>query len=95
MLAPVQFAKGDVAGAQQMLASATTLAKAQGDLPTLVTASSALAHIFGSNPAEAERAGKQREYVQRKRGELQAAVAEAAATPAHAALLAWSPFQPQ
>lgn len=91
VLAPIQAAKGDLAGAEQMLGSATTLAKSQGDLPTLVTSSRALLALFGANPADAERAAKQREYTQRKVAGLMAAVAGAAAAPGHAALLAWVP----
>ncbi len=62
-----------------------------GDLPTLLTASRALLRVFGAGAGEEERAGKQREYVERKAGELAAAVAAAQAAPCHAALLSWRP----
>jgi hypothetical protein len=91
VLAPIQAAKGDVAGAEQMLGSATTLAKAQGDLPTLVASSRALLGVFAGVAGDAGRAAKQREYAERKAGDLAAAAAAAAATPEHAALLAWAP----
>ena len=65
--------------------------QAAGDLPTLLTASRALLRLFAAGPGEEERAGKQREYVERKAGELAAATAAAEAAPCHAALLAWQP----
>ncbi|KAI7844936.1 hypothetical protein COHA_001583 [Chlorella ohadii] len=91
LLAPIQADKGDRSGAEQMLTSSTTLAKSAGDLPTLLTASRALLRVFGAGAGEEERAGKQREYVERKAGELAAAVAAAQAAPCHAALLSWRP----
>ncbi|KAL4854744.1 RuBisCO large subunit-binding protein subunit alpha [Chlorella vulgaris] len=91
VLAPIQAGKGDVAGAEQMLGSATTLAKAHGDLPTLVCSSRALLRIFSASPADAQRSAKQRDYLQRKAADLTAAVAAAVATPAHEQLLAWTP----
>lgn len=63
--------------------------QAAGDLPTLLTASRALLHMFKGVPGEEERAGKQQMYVERKAGELAAAVAAAQAAPCHAALLSW------
>lgn len=92
-LAPIQATKGDRAGAEQMLGSATTLGKAQGDLPTLVCSSRALLRIFSVSPDNAQRSSKQREYTERKAGDLHAAVARAAAAPSHATLLAWAPSQ--
>lgn len=65
--------------------------QAQSDLPALATASHALAKLFSEALDDAQRAGKQAEYAERKEGELAAAVAAAAATPAHAAALAWRP----
>jgi hypothetical protein len=91
VLAPIQAGKGDVAGAEQMLGSATTLAKAHGDLPTLVCSCTALLRIFSASPADAQRSAKQRDYLQRKAADLTAAVAAAVATPAHEQLLAWTP----
>ncbi|KAI3432577.1 hypothetical protein D9Q98_004126 [Chlorella vulgaris] len=91
VLAPIQAGKGDVAGAEQMLGSATTLAKAHGDLPTLVCSCTALLRIFSAPPADAQRSAKQRDYLQRKASDLTAAVAAVMATPAHAQLLAWTP----
>ncbi|PRW61370.1 MAU2 chromatid cohesion factor-like protein [Chlorella sorokiniana] len=91
LLAPMQAGKGDRSGAEQMLTSSTTLAKSAGDLPTLLTASRALLRIFSGGPGEEERASKQHAYVERKAGELAAAVAAAQSAPCHAALLTWRP----
>ena len=65
--------------------------QAAGDLPTLLTASRALLHVFKGVPGDEERAGKQLVYVERKAGELAAAVTAAQAAPLHAALLSWRP----
>lgn len=65
--------------------------QAAGDLPTLLTASRALLHMFKGVPGEEERADKQQMYVERKAGELTAAAAAAQAAPCHAALLSWRP----
>lgn len=65
--------------------------QAQGDLVCLVTSSRELLRVFAGAPDDSVRATKQAAYVERKAGELAAAVAAAEATPAHAALLAWRP----
>ncbi|PSC74019.1 MAU2 chromatid cohesion factor-like protein [Micractinium conductrix] len=93
VMAPVQAAKGDRTGAEQMLGSSLTLAKAAGDLPTLVTAARGQLRMFLDTPGEQERASKQKAYVERKAGDLAGVVAAAAAAPQHAALLAWQPPQ--
>lgn len=60
---------------------------------TLLTSSRALLGLFQQGPGEGGRLAKQREYVERKGGELGAARTAAAALPSHAALLAWRPAQ--
>ncbi|KAL4452639.1 hypothetical protein ABPG75_008301 [Micractinium tetrahymenae] len=89
VLAPVQASKGDRSGAEQMLSSALTLSKSVGDLSSLVAASRGLQRLFAGTPGGEERAASQRAYMERKQGELAAAVAAAAAGPHHTALLAW------
>ena len=96
LLGPIQAAKGDAAGAEQMLGSAATLAKAQSDVPTLVSSSRSLLQMFRAaavvhSGGGAERCIKQADYVRRKEGDVQTAVARAEATIGHAALLAWAP----
>lgn len=91
LLAPLQASNADRSGAEQMLTSSTTLAKSAGDLPTLLAASRALLGVFSAGPGDEERAGKQQLYVERKAGELAAAVVAAQAAPCHAALLSWRP----
>ena len=98
VLAPVQAGKGDLPGAQQMFTSAITLARAQGDLPSLVAALQGTVSMYDSHPsltdqkpAEATTAQKQRDYLARKQAELAGRQQAAQRHPGHAGLVGWEP----
>ena len=95
-MAPIQLAKGDAAGAQQMLTSAVTLSRTQGDLVSLVAALRAMCDSYSTHPPREETpegvllARKQRDYLARKQPELDARVRAAVDSAEHAALLRWA-----
>jgi tetratricopeptide (TPR) repeat protein len=70
VLAPVQQERQDLAGAQQMFESATTLLKSVGDLPSLVTALIGM-HALHDQEGNSALVGKSQQYLARKATDLQ------------------------
>lgn len=90
-MASLQLAAGDVGAAQQMVTSAITMAKTNGDLPAQVLTLRAMERVYGGahggDPAALLNA---QEYLARKEADLALRVDGAVADPQHARILAWA-----